>query len=402
MTAGEKQYWFSWMDRACRGRSRIAAFALAGGLVAAALAFLPAAAAPKTSAEQAILLDMTTGQVLFRKAQDEPMAPSSMAKLMTIYMLFDALKSGRVKLDDEFTVSEKAWRMRGSKMFVRVGTTVPVQDLIRGVIVHSGNDAAVTVAEGLAGSEKAFAERMNEKGRELGLRASNFTNATGWPDPELYMTAEDIATLSRRLIQDFPDYYHYFSETSYRYGKKMKPQGNRNPLLYKPQLGADGLKTGQTRAGGYGLAASAKRSDRRLILVVNGLKSVRARASESARLLNWGFRTFGNYTLLQAGEAAADAEVWLGTKDSVPLLTESAVMVSLPRAGRSSMRVTAVYEGPLRSPVRKGDLVAKLRVTAPGVSAREFPLLAGEDVPRAGFFGRAMANFTRMLEGMVQ
>ncbi|MDJ0950514.1 MAG: D-alanyl-D-alanine carboxypeptidase family protein [Alphaproteobacteria bacterium] len=360
-----------------------------------------AAAALETRAKQAILVDMSTGQVLFDKAADQPMAPSSMAKLMTIYLLFDGLKSGRIKLDDEFAVSKKAWRMRGSKMFVKVKTKVRVEDLIRGIIVHSGNDASVVIAEGLAGTEEEFAARMNKMADEIGLTNSNFTNSTGWPDADQYMTAADIATLSRRLIEDFPEYYHYFAETSFRYGK-MKPQNNRNPLLYRPQLGADGLKTGQTRAGGFGLAASAERDGRRLILVVNGLESVRVRSSESARLLSWGFRAFANYPLFGAGDTVETAEVWLGERASVPLATVSNVTVSLPRAGRSSMKVTTVYQGPLPAPVRKGDPVAVLRVSAPGAPAREFPLVAASDVARAGFLGRATANLKRLVEDMFQ
>lgn len=361
----------------------------------------PAFAAFKTQAKQAILVDLTTNQVLFRKAADEPMAPSSMAKLMTVYLLFDGLKNGQFKLDDELPVSKKAWRMRGSKMFVRVDTNVTIEDLIRGIVVHSGNDASVVVAEGLAGTEEAFAEQMNDKAKQIGLTGSHFTNATGWPDPEQFVTAEDIATLSRRLIEDFPGYYHYFAETSFQYGG-LKAQGNRNPLLYKSNLGADGLKTGSTSAGGYGLAASAQRAGRRLILVVNGLKSVRARASESERILNWGFRNFVAMTLFKAGDAVETAEVWLGARPSVPIETTQKVVVSLPRSARNSVTVTAVYEGPVPAPIAKGDRIGVLKVSAPGAAVLEFPLVAGADVAKASFFGRLFANLRRFVEGSLQ
>ena len=290
-----------------------------------------------TEARQAIVVDWDTGTVLFEKNADEPMHPSSMSKLMTVYMLFDALKNGSVKLDDEFPVSEKAWRMGGSKMFVDLGAKVKVEDLIQGIVVQSGNDACIVVAEGLGGTEEAFAEKMNQKAKEIGLEHSTFKNATGWPDPEHLMTARDLSILARRTIADFPQYYHYYGEIDFTYhGIK---QGNRNPLLYK-DLGADGLKTGHTDEGGFGLTGSAKRGDRRLIMVLNGLPTMKSRFEESERVMEWGFREFDNYTVFKKDAAVSEAEVWLGDQAMVPLVTESDLKVTLPKKSRHGMKVT--------------------------------------------------------------
>lgn len=237
----------------------------------AMLAAYPAKAEPMTTiATQAIIVDASTGTILLDKGANDRMPTSSMSKTMTIYMVFDALKEGRLKLDDEFLVSEKAWRMEGSEMFIKVGDKVKIEDLIRGVVVQSGNDAAVALAEGLAGSEEAFAEAMNARAKDLGMTGSHFVNASGWPHPDHYSTPRDLALLAYRIIHDFPEYYHYFSEKEFTYNNIR--QQNRDPLLGKLP-GADGLKTGHTEVAGYGLIGSAKRGDRRLILVVNGLKS---------------------------------------------------------------------------------------------------------------------------------
>ena len=247
------------------------------------------ARAYETSAGQAILVDANTGTVLFEKNADEITFPSSMTKLMTIYLVFAHLADGSLHLDDELPVSEKAWRMQGSKMFVEVGTSVRVEDLLRGVVVQSGNDATVVLAEGLAGSEEAFAVEMTEMAQELGMTNSVFRNASGWPDPDHVSSARDLAILAQRTIEDFPQYYHYYAEEVFVWHDIE--QHNRNPLLYNTP-GADGLKTGHTEAAGYGLTASAERDGRRLILVVNGLASTQERASEGQRLIEYGFREF--------------------------------------------------------------------------------------------------------------
>ena len=331
----------------------------------------------ETPARHALLLDYETGAVLFAKDETTRMPPSSMSKLMTIYVLFEHLADGRLSLDDEFTVSEKAWRMGGSKMFVEVGSQVRVEDLIRGIVVQSGNDACIVVAEGIAGTEDAFADLLNGRAEKIGLKDSHFVNASGWPHPEHVMSARDLAQLARRLVIDFPQYYGYFAELNYTYNDIK--QGNRNPLLYK-NMGADGLKTGHTQDAGYGLVASAERDGHRLILVVNGLESVNQRSRESARLLNWGFREFGRYELFQAGEEVSDAEVWLGNVGQIPLVIEEPLKIVMPRSARNKMTVTISYDGPVPAPIEKGQTVARLTVAAPGMASVERGLVAGADV----------------------
>lgn len=339
----------------------------------------------ETAARQALLLDFDTGAVLLEKNADEPMPPSSMSKLMTTYMLFERLKEGRISLEDTMPVSEKAWRMGGSKMFVHVGARVKVGDLLRGIIVQSGNDACIVAAEGVAGSEEALVAEMNKRAREIGLTRSSFRNVTGWPDPQHLTTARDLAILARRLIIDFPEYYRIYSETEFTYGGIK--QGNRNPLLYK-NMGADGLKTGHTEAAGYGLTGSAKREGRRLILVVNGLSSMKERSEETERLMEWGFREFGNFALFKAGETVVEAETWLGAEPRVPLAAEQDLVVTMTRAARANMKVAAVYDGPLPTPIAKGTPVATLVISAPNTPEVRIPLVAAADVAKLGFVGR--------------
>lgn len=351
-----------------------------------ALTAVPAGAEPiETSAKQAVITDFSTGAVLMEKNADELMPPSSMSKLMTSYMVFERLKDGRLKLDDALPVSEKAWRKQGSKMFVPIGQQVKVEDLLKGVVVQSGNDACIVLAEGLSGTEEAFAEEMTKRGREIGLTKSVFKNATGWPEDGHLMTARDLATLAKRIIIDHPEFYSYYAITSYTYNGIS--QGNRNPLLYKG-VGADGLKTGHTEAAGYGLTASAKRGERRLILVVNGLNSVKQRSEETERLLEWAFREFDNYTLFQAGETVTEADTWLGSVDRLPLVAGKRLDVTLPRKSRDQMKVVAVWDGPIAAPIRRGQEVAKLVVEVPGQSPQELPLLAGADVDKLGVVGK--------------
>jgi D-alanyl-D-alanine carboxypeptidase (penicillin-binding protein 5/6) len=354
------------------------------------------AASGDTPARQAIMIDFATGTVLLEKEPDQRMPPSSMSKLMTIYMLFERLAEGRLKLTDTFTVSKKAWKMGGSKMFVEVGKQVSVEDLIRGIVVQSGNDACIVVAEGLAGDEAAFAQEMNQRAEKLGLKDSHFVNSSGWPDPDHYVTARDLALLARRLIKDFPQYYAYFKEKTFTYNKIK--QGNRNPLLYR-NVSADGLKTGHTEAAGYGLVGSAKRGDQRLILVVNGLKSVNQRSRETERLINWGFREFGTYKLFGAGEVVSDAGVWLGENETVPLVLPDGLAVVMSRKARKEMKVSVNYRGPIAAPISKGQQVATLRVTAPNFETVERPLLAGQDVPRLGPFNRLFAAVKQLVLG---
>lgn len=360
----------------------------AAALVAAAMLVLAVpvqAQSIESAAKQILLIDTTTDTVLLEKNSEERMKPSSMSKIMTVFAVFERLKDGRLSLEDTLPVSEKAWRKGGSKMFVAANSRVKVEDLIRGIIVQSGNDATIVVAEGLAGSEEAFGEELNERAKELGMMHSHFVNASGWPDPDHYTTAHDLALLARYTVEKFPEYYHYYSEKSFTYNGIR--QGNRNPLLYR-DVGADGLKTGHTEEAGYGLTASAIRNGRRLILVLNGLPSQKARAQESERLIDWGFREFDNYTLFRAGETVTDAAVWMGVENAVPLVIEKDVTVTLPRKARRDMEVSVVFDGPIPAPITTGTELAKLRITAPEQEPVELPLVAGHDIEQLGMFSR--------------
>lgn len=364
----------------------------------AALGAAPAAAEPlTTNAAHAYIVDYQTGAVLFDKMAGERLHPASMSKLMTIYMLFDALKRGDVKLSDAFHVSEKAWSTQGSKMFVEINAAIPVEDLIRGIIIQSGNDACVVVAEGLAGSEEAFAERMNKKAKEIGLTDSNFTNASGLPEPNHLMTAKDLATLARRLIDDFPEYYKYFSELEFVWhGIK---QGNRNPLLYRAGSGVDGLKTGHTEEAGFGLTASAVRDGRRIIMVVHGLSGMQERADEAGGLLDWAFREYGNYTIASPGTVLTEANVWMGVEKTVPLTVATPLLVTLPRSERQNIVARAVYKGPVAAPIAKNQEVGELVIDIPGMPQARAKLVAAKDVPELGFGGRVAAGLQNLVFG---
>lgn len=338
-----------------------------------------------TEARYALITEADTNTVLFSKNAEERMAPASMSKLMTAYVVFSMLKEGRITLGDELPVSEKAWKMGGSKMFVAVNSRLKIDDLVRGMIVQSGNDACVVLAEGLAGSEDAFVDMMNRKAKEIGLKDSHFANVTGLPDPNEWMTVQDLTTLSLHIIHDFPEYYHYFSEKDFNFNNI--DQGNRNPLLYK-NIGADGLKTGHTDESGYSLIGSVVRGDRRVIVVVSGLPSMKDRASESERLVEWAFREFNDYKLFSAGEKVDDANVWLGRDSRVGLTIANDLTVTLPRRSRHDMKVTVDYNDPVPAPIKQGDVVGKVTVTAPGADTVERPLYAAAEVPAIGTIGR--------------
>lgn len=348
-----------------------------------------------TIAKQAILVDAETGMVLFAKNADEKMPTSSMSKAMTIYEVFVALKDGRLSLDGKLKVSEKAWRKGGSKMFVEVGKHVAVEDLVRGVLIQSGNDATIVLAEGLAGTEESFAAMLNERAAMLGMKDSHFMNASGWPDPDHYSTARDLATLSAAIIRDFPEYYHYFSEREFTYNNIK--QRNRNPLLYR-DMGADGLKTGHTEVGGYGLMASGIRNGRRVILVMNGLEDEKARAQEGARLLEWGMKGFENVTLFEAGGVVGQAPIIMGKEQQVPLVIAEALDVTVPVTAKDDVKIDVVYAAPFEAPVAKGMPMATLRVDIPKVGVVERPLLAGADVKRLGFIAGSFAQMKLMIE----
>ncbi|MGB0921936.1 MAG: D-alanyl-D-alanine carboxypeptidase family protein [Alphaproteobacteria bacterium] len=367
---------------------------LLAGLFSLTIA-LPAMALD-TPAKQALLYDLSTGTVLLDKNADQTMPPSSMSKLMTVLMVFDRLAEGSLSLDDKLVVSQKAWKKGGSKMFVMVDSQVRVEDLLRGIIVQSGNDACIVIAEGLAGSEEAFAAQMNDRAKELGLTGSHFANATGWPHPDHYVTAHDLGKIAEYLITEHKQFYAMFAEKEFEWAGIK--QGNRNPVLYK-NIGADGLKTGHTEAAGYGLTASAERDGRRVILVVNGLKSVRERTSESTRLLGWAFREFRNYSLFEAGESVREADIWLGQDTTVPLVVPQDLTLTLKRTARARMKVTAQYVAPIPAPVVEGQRVGTLTVTAPDMEPIELPLLAGKTVHQLGAVGRLKAAFNYLLWG---
>ena len=373
---------------------RLSVVVLAG--IAPLLGASKLAAAIETEAREAILLDFDTGAELFSKNPDQLMPPASMTKMMTIYLLFERLKQGRLSLKDEFVVSEKAWRKRGSKMFVEVGKRVPVEDLMRGIVVQSGNDATIVVAEGLAGSEEAFAREMTAKAREIGMANTTFRNASGWPDPEHMTTARDLATLVEATVRNFPDLYRYYAEATFEYAGIQ--QHNRNPLLGR-MPGADGLKTGHTEEAGYGLAASALRDGRRLILVVNGLPSEKSRRAESQRLLDWGFREFGSYKLFSAGETLTNVGVWLGEKNNISLVAERGVTMTIERNLRKSMKVLVRHEEPIPAPITKGDKLGQVEISIEGRQPIVVPLAAGESVPRLGVSGRMSAALGYLLWG---
>ena len=365
-------------------------------MIFAFLIFAPCASALETSAREAVLVDYDTGAILYQKDADKPMPPASMTKIMTVFMAFERLKDSRLSMDDTIAISEKAWRKGGSKMFVKVDTRVTIHDIMRGIIVQSGNDAAIALAEAISGTEEAFAAEMTRRAREIGLTGSTFRNATGWPDPEHRMTAHDLARLAIETIRRFPEFYPMYSEKTFTYNKIK--QGNRNPLIYK-NMGADGLKTGHTKAAGYGLTASAVRNDRRLVLVLNGLESVAARSRQGEALLDWGFREFDNYQLFKKNDVVADADVWLGNAKTVSLVTESDVLLTLRRAARQKMKVSVVYEGPIPAPITAGTQLATLRVSAPDMEDVTIPLYAAQDVEQLGVFGKIGAAVEYLVWG---
>ena len=349
-----------------------------------------------TLARQAFMVDPQTSSVMLFKDADQPMHPSSMAKMMTIYIVFEELAAGRIKLDTRFRVSERARNMGGSRMFVELGSEVAVEDLIKGMIILSGNDACVVVAEGLSGSEESFADRMTKRGRELGMTKSVFKNASGWPADGQFTTARDLAVLAWRTIDDYPKYYRYYSETNWTYNNIK--QENRNRLL-KITAGTDGLKTGHTEEGGYGQATSAVRDGRRLILVVNGLTSMAERAQETSRLMEWGFREFTNTTIFRAGDTVVEAPVWLGAQDKVPLVVGRAVLVTTPSGQAASPRVVARYDGPLPAPLVKGTQIGTVAVALADGRIIEYPLEVGADVARMGVIGRVTTMIQHYLFG---
>lgn len=363
--------------------------AITAGLNLPSLAFT-------TKAKQAILIDVQSGLVLFEKNADELMAPSSMTKIMTVYMALEQLKQGTLKLDDTLLVSDAAWRKGGSKMYVEVGHRVSIRDLLRGIIIQSGNDASIVIAEGLAGSEDVFSAEMTARAKELGAKNTTFKNATGWPDPGHLATARDLAIIAARLIKDFPGFYPLFKEKEFTYNNIR--QMNRNPLLYK-DIGVDGLKTGKTDAGGYGLVASAVRGHQRLIMVVNGLETMNERSQESEALISWGFRNFIGLRLFKKNEIVIYAPVWLGTNAEIGMVATKDVNFTLPRSRLRDLKVEVNYLTPIPAPIKAGQVVGKLRVQCPEIAPLEIPLIATQNVSQANFFTRIRAAIYYLIWG---
>lgn len=374
-----------------------ASCALASGLPVRAQSF-------QTAAPHAILIDAESGSVLFEKAADEPFAPASMAKLMTTDIVFDALKSGRLTMDTEFTVTEDAWRRGGaggggSSMFAQVNSRIRMADLLRGLVVQSGNDAAITIAENMAGTEEAFSGIMNRRAREIGLTRATFRNATGYSAPDQKVTARDMAKLGLHIIDTYPDLYKIFAEREFTWNK-IKQQ-NRNPLLTL-DIGADGLKTGYLEESGYALTASAVQGGQRLILVISGLKTARDRAAEARKLMEWGFRAFEPRQVFAPGETVAEAAVFGGAAGSVALVARKPVRVLLPRGSADRITARAVYQGPLVAPVEEGREVGRLRVLRGDAVALDQPLYAGAAVAAGTIPQRALDAALELGTGLMR
>jgi len=350
-----------------------------------------------TTAKTALVIDNTTGEVLLSKDIDRPIPPASMSKLMTLWMVFESLEEGKIELDDTFRVSKKAWKKGGSKMFLREGEYVTIKNLIKGVIIQSGNDACIVLAEGIAGTEANFAELMNIRAKEIGLRSSNFTNSTGWPDPEHKMSSKDLVTLANKIREEYPFYYRIFDDLEFTWDNIS--QKNRNPLLYM-NLGADGLKTGYTEEAGYGLIASVKQNKRRVTFVITGLNSVEQRAREAKGITTWAFKKFNLKTYFKKNSIILEAPVWRGKKESVKISATNDVQTLLASDAEEGTKIQIVLKEPLVAPLKKGQkinghLVIKTTPLAKtGVEKRQliFPIEVGEDLERGGLANKLSTN----------
>ena len=374
---------------------------LLGSIAALLLAALSPALAFDTSARAAWVYDLTTNTVLMDKNAHDPLPPASMSKLMTVNMLFEALRDGRVKLDDRFAVSSRAKAMQGSTMFLNEQDKPTVEELIKGMIVLSGNDACVVVAEGLAGSEAEFARKMNARAVALGMTDSHFANASGWPDPEHRMSMHDLGILAVRLITEFPEYYPYFALTEFPYdGRSPDNRFNRNPLL-KMGIGADGLKTGHTSEAGYGLVGSATQNGRRIVFVISGLDSEKARAEEAQRIADWAFREFIQKTVAKKGQKITDAPVWMGSVKSVGLVVAEDMTLLLPSLAQGSLKAEVKYTGPVEAPFAAGTKLADMVIDIPGHAPVTVPLVAEQDVATGGFATRVGTAFHQMSSRLI-
>ena len=355
-------------------------------------------------ARTAILQDFLSGEILYEKEADRSIYPASMTKIMTSIIAFDLIKSGDLKLDEKFIISEKAWRLSTagySSMFVMVGDEVSVENLLKGIIVASGNDACIALAEGIAGTEEEFAMLMTAKAQEIGMENTNFSNSSGMNDPDNYSTVRDILIMSHYLIKEHPEYYQWFSEKEFtweRTGGDPITQGNRNPLLYK-NFGADGIKTGYLAVERYSLASSVYRNGRRLIAVGSGFESKKDRSKESAKLLTWGLTNFDLVEISKLESPLDSLSVWQGKKDTVRVYIKSDVYKTIPKARKKFLKVTLYYTGPIQAPIKKDDILGKVKITYKSELIEEFDLLAYEEIKKLNIFSRLIKSFNYLIWG---
>ena len=368
--------------------------------------FCIASANPNINARTGILIDYHSDKILYELDADSQIYPASMTKIMTSIVAFDLLKKNKLSLDDTFVVSENAWRLSQSgysSMFIMVNDEVSVEDLLRGIIVASGNDACVALAEGIAGSEENFAEMMNEKAAEIGMMSTNFTNSSGINDPDNTSTVRDIALMSKFLIENYPIYYEMFKEKNFtwdRTGGDPIKQGNRNPLLYK-NVGADGVKTGYLAVEKYSLASSIIKNDRRLIAVVSGFPSKNIRSSHSLKLLNWGFRNTNTFEISKKGETTFELDTWLGRRNKIKANTKEDYYVTINKKNISHLKVSLKYVGPIVAPVQKGEKIADLVISNKDEIIKSLPLFASEDLKKVNFFKSLVTSINYLIWGDV-
>ncbi len=394
----------AWLDVLIAAGCGMVLYAVAFGVAAAPVASGKKEEGFSSAVPAAVLLDADSDSILYEKNGDQPVAPASLAKLMTLEFLFNQIKQGRVKLDEEYIISENAWRTggapsRGSTMFAAIHSRVKVSDLLQGIIVDSANDACIAVAEALAGNEATFGRMLTERAREIGLESSTFTNSTGYPDPNLRVTAREMAELARHIIHTYPDFYPYFSQRDFTWNNIH--QTNRNPLLGMG-IGADGLKTGETGEAGFNLVGSAVQDNFRLIVVVTGARSDKERSDEAKKLLEFGFHDFQARVLFAEGQTVGDAKVFGGDRSYVPLVAPSIVRLMVPRNNSQRLLARIVYTGPVPAPITKGQPIGKLKVWRGDNLALEIPLQAADDVGRGSMPQRAMDGATELMIGVLR
>ena len=361
---------------------------------------------PNIQARTGILFDYHSDEILFEMDPDAQIYPASMTKIMTSIVAFDLLKNNKLSLDDKFTVSENAWRLSQagySSMFIMINDLVSVEDLLKGIIIASGNDACVALAEGIAGSEENFADIMNEKAGEIGMTSTNFTNSSGINDPDNVSTVRDIALMSKYLIKNYPIYYELFAEKTFtwdRTGGEPIKQGNRNPLLYK-NVGVDGVKTGYLAVEKYSLASSMKKKDRRIISVISGFETKNSRSSESLKLLNWGFRNTNTFEISKKGETIFELDTWLGKKDKIKATTNEDFYVTINKRDIRNLSISLEYDGPISAPVDKGSQIANIIVSKKGEVIKKLPLYAAEDLKKVNFFKSLLTSLNYLIWGDV-